>query len=87
MGLNIPDLLGKYNDFCVEPGVIVSMRIESLPDDKRPSACIGCGQCTKICPQNIDIPGALKDFAEKLGKMPSWEEVCRQREEIARKNR
>jgi hypothetical protein len=38
-----------------------------------------------MCPQNIDVPGALKDFAEKLSKLPSWAEICRQREAAARK--
>lgn len=56
------------------------MRIEFLPEDKKPSACIGCGKCKKICPQNIDIPKAMKDMTEALEKMPSWVEVCRQRE-------
>ena len=46
--------------------------------------CIGCGQCTQMCPQNIDVPGALKDFAEKLSKLPSWAEICRQREAAAK---
>lgn len=60
------------------------MRIEFMPEDKKPTACIGCGQCTQMCPQNIDVPGALKDFAEKLSKLPSWAEICRQREAAAK---
>lgn len=60
------------------------MRIEFMPEDKKPTACIGCGQCTRMCPQNIDIPGALKDFAEKLSKLPGWAEICRQREAAAK---
>ncbi|MBQ8563725.1 MAG: 4Fe-4S dicluster domain-containing protein [Firmicutes bacterium] len=35
------------------------MTLEGLPEDKKASACIGCGKCSKICPQNIDIPAAL----------------------------
>lgn len=79
-GLDIPMLLSVYNDIRFLPTINSSMRIEFLPEDKKPSACIGCGKCKKICPQNIDIPKAMKDMTEALEKMPSWVEVCRQRE-------
>ena len=49
--------------------------------------CIGCGKCAKSCPQNINIPQAMKDFAAAIEKMPSWAEVCKQREEAALKAR
>ena len=79
-GLNIPVLLSLYNSFCITPHLTIPMAVESFPVDRRPAACIGCGKCAQICPQSIDIPGALKAFAEGLSKMPSWEETCRQRE-------
>ena len=47
--------------------------------------CIGCGACAAICPQRIDIPAAMKDLAEKLAGIPKWTDICRQREEAARK--
>lgn len=83
-GLDIPGLISTYNEIRFSPAVNVAMRIEFMPEDKKPTACIGCGQCTQMCPQNIDVPGALKDFAEKLNKLPSWAEICRQREEAAK---
>lgn len=83
-GLDIPGLISTYNEIRFSPAVNVAMRIEFMPEDKKPTACIGCGQCTRMCPQNIDIPGALKDFAEKLSKLPSWAEICRQRELAAK---
>ena len=83
-GLDIPGLISTYNELRFSPAVNVAMRIEFMPEDKKPTACIGCGQCTRMCPQNIDIPGALKDFAEKLSKLPSWAEICRQREAAAK---
>ena len=83
-GLDIPGLISTYNEIRFSPAVNVAMRIEFMPEDKKPSACIGCGQCTQMCPQNIDVPGALKDFAEKLSKLPSWAEICRQRELAAK---
>ena len=63
------------------------MKIEFLPEEKKPTACIACGQCVKMCPQSIDVPAALKDLNEKLKTLPSWAEVCRQREEAAKKGR
>ena len=65
----------------------VTMAMEALPEDKRPSACLGCGACAQVCPQKIDIPGALRDFSEALATQPSWAEICRQRDEAQRKNR
>ena len=69
MGLDIPKLLEMYNEAQVtggNGGFIPSMFVGTLPEDKRPSACIGCGSCAAVCPQQIDIPGALADFAAKL---------------------
>ena len=86
-GLDIPGLISTYNELRFSPAVNVAMRIEFMPDDKKPTACIGCGQCTQMCPQNIDVPGALKDFAEKLSKLPSWAEICRQREAAAKRGK
>jgi len=85
MGLDIPMLLAAYNEARFAATVNVGMRIEFMDEDKKPSACIGCGNCTHACPQNIDVPGAMKDFAEKLSKLPSWAEICRQREAAAKK--
>lgn len=69
MGLDIPKLLEMYNEAIVtggRGGFIPSMFVGTLPEDKRPSACIGCGSCAAVCPQQIDIPGALAEFAERL---------------------
>ena len=85
MGLNIPNLLSTYNEIRFSPAINVAMRIEARPEEKRPSACIGCGKCAKICPQGIDIPGAMKGFSQALSKLPSWAEICRMRDEAAKK--
>ena len=67
--LDIPALLAMYNEmrYGYQPDIL--KRIEELPAEKRPAACVGCGTCAESCPQNIDIPGVLKDFAEKLAKL------------------
>ena len=79
MGLDIPFLLSVYNDLRYAPVINTTLRIEALPESKKPDVCVGCGKCSKICPQNIDIPGAMQDFCELMEKIPSWEDVCRER--------
>jgi len=85
MQLDIPMLIHAYNDLKFAGSMTVPMQMDALPEDKLPSACIGCGACAAICPQKIDIPAAMREFADKLASMPSWAEMCRQREEAARK--
>lgn len=87
MGLDIPMLLSTYNELRFSPNVNTAMRIEFMDENKKPSACINCGKCVAICPQNIDIPTAMKDLTEQLSKLPSWVEICRQREAAAAKNK
>lgn len=65
--LDIPHLLALYNEHkLTNGGFIAPMALAALPEDKQPSSCIGCGSCAAVCPQQIDIPGALADFAEML---------------------
>ena len=87
MGLDIPMLLHGYNDLKFTRSMTVPMQMDALPPEKRPQACIGCGACAAVCPQGIDIPGAMAEFAELLTSGPSWAEMCRQREEAARRRR
>ena len=87
MGLDIPMLIHAYNDLKFANSMTVPMQFDALPEDRKPSACIACGACAAVCPQNIDIPAVLVELSEALGKMPSWSEMCRQREEAARKVR
>lgn len=85
-GLDIPMLIHAYNDVKFSGGgMTVAMQFDALPEDKRPAACVKCGACASICPQNIDIPGALEELADILSKTPSWAEMCRQRDEAARR--
>lgn len=67
MGLNIPHLLSLYNEHIFTGGgFIAPMAISALPENKRPSACIGCRSCEKVCPQQIKISEAMRDFAKLL---------------------
>lgn len=67
-GLDIPMLLRNYNQFMHtgKDDFISHMQISTLPEDKRPAACIACHSCEQVCPQHIKIPDVLADFAEKL---------------------
>lgn len=85
MQLDIPMLIHAYNDIRYAATMIISMHFSALPEEKMPSACIGCGACAAVCPQGIDIPGTLADLSERLTKLPSWVEICRQREEEQRR--
>lgn len=67
-GLDIPNLLALYNEHCFTGGgFLAPMAIGALPDDKKPTACIGCKSCEAVCPQQIKIAAAMADFSEKLG--------------------
>lgn len=66
-GLDIPTLLSLYNEHkSTENGFIAPMAVASLPDDKKPSSCLGCKACNDVCPQKIQISEALADFAAKI---------------------
>lgn len=86
-GLDIPFLLSIYNDLKVVRTFNTSMRVEFLPEEKKPHNCIGCGACSAVCPQKIEIPKALGELCETLKQIPSWAEISRQREEIAKNSR
>ena len=87
MGLDIPMLLHTYNDMRFQPSTTVTMQLELLPPEKQPGACLGCGACAQICPQKIDIPQALADLNERWSKMTKWADLCREREELAKRSR
>ena len=85
MGLDIPLFLSIYNELRVLKNVQSTLPIQFAPEDKKPSACIGCGKCTVTCPQKIDIPKILGELSDTVDAMPKWADICREREEAARK--
>ena len=67
-GLDIPYLLSLYNEHCfTRGGFIAPMVLQSIPEDKQPSACIGCRSCEAVCPQQIKISEAMADFVQRMG--------------------
>ena len=86
MELDIPTIIAAFNDvrFGLEGGLTAAMQMQALPKDKLPSACIGCGACAAMCPQNIDIPAAMTEFSAALEKLPDWEKISKIRGEEAK---
>ena len=69
MELNIPNIIELYNDHVYSGGgFLAPMAIGALPENKRPSACLGCRACEAVCPQNIKISEMMSDFVQKLEK-------------------
>lgn len=66
-GLDIPMLLNLYNEHSFTGGgFIAPMALSAVPQEKHPSACVGCRSCEKVCPQQIKISEAMSNFSEKL---------------------
>jgi len=71
MSLDIPKLISLYNEHIFTTsggqfGFIAPMMLSQFDEDKRPSACLHCESCQKVCPQQIRISEIMKDFAERL---------------------
>lgn len=83
-GIDIPSIMAHYNK-CVNQGNLAKDSQSpdyararraflvgydrSVPRLRQASHCIGCGQCSPHCPQNIDIPAQLHridDYVEGL---------------------
>ena len=66
-GLDIPNLISLYNEHVYTGGgFLAPMAISALSDDKKPQACLHCGSCEQVCPQQIKIPEIMEDFAARL---------------------
>ncbi len=65
--LNILWLIELYNEHVYSGGgFIAPMALGALPQEKLPSACLGCHACEAVCPQNIKISDMMADFTAKL---------------------
>lgn len=71
-GLDIPTLLSLYNETRFVNGLITHMAVDALDEEKRPDACAGCHSCEAVCPQQLEIAGAMKDFVRKLADRPDY---------------
>ena len=87
LGLDIPRFLSLLGELRYAPVTNSAMRIDNLPEEKKPSACLACGKCSAMCPQRIDIPAELRSLCETIEKIPRWAEICRQREEAQKRSK
>jgi ferredoxin len=55
-----------YNEMKHEKSFTLRFTLDAMKDAEKPGACLKCGACARICPQGIDIPGALEKFAGLL---------------------
>ena len=64
--IRIPDLLRLLNRRTQfpDPWQTAYYRRELTKDAGKASDCIGCGQCTDVCPQHLDIPSLLQRAAQ-----------------------
>lgn len=75
-GLDIPYLLSLYSEHrstTLAGGMsfIAPMALSAVEKEKLPSACIGCGSCEAVCPQQIKISQVMAEFSESLGLQQS----------------
>ena len=67
--LDIPAMIGKYNEIRLSDSPEdAEWMLRSIPEDKRPSACLGCRACEFVCPQKIAIADMMSDFAAMENK-------------------
>lgn len=85
--LDIPAIIRLYNDAKYYPSMNIGMRLSALGESGKPENCIGCGQCEKMCPQKIRVPELMPIMKETLDQLPSWEKICKEREEAAKRAR
>ena len=66
MEIRIPDVLRLLNRRTMFPSPEQAKYYtrELTKDAGKASDCIGCGQCTDVCPQHLDIPALLQEAAE-----------------------
>ena len=65
--LDIPKLIELYNEHkFTGGGFLAPMYLSSIPEEKHPSACVGCRSCEAVCPQQIKISEVFSDFVEIL---------------------
>lgn len=66
-GLDIPELIKLYNEHrFTGGGFIAPMALKAYKEEKKPSACVGCRSCEKVCPQGIKISEMMSDFTSRL---------------------
>ena len=63
--LDIPYIISLYNESRLTGagGFIAPMALAALDEEKKPSACIHCKGCEKVCPQKIEISAMMEEVS------------------------
>ena len=69
--LDIPKLISIYNE--VNNGNasiwgVLGFTLKAMAKTELPASCVDCGNCKKVCPQNINVPDIMKKLAEAIEK-------------------
>ena len=65
MELDIPRIIAAYNG--MKNGDFMSRYDpDTAGEALDPRRCVGCGACSAICPQGIQIPAVMAEFTEML---------------------
>ncbi|MBM7558011.1 aldo/keto reductase [Halanaerobacter jeridensis] len=65
-GVRIPKTFAVYNESKIFNSQEAEEEYENLAEGQQASACVECGQCEEICPQNIEIIERLTEAHEYL---------------------
>lgn len=68
-GVDIPTNFKYFNEYFFldnqnQKDKLKAAYYEKVASDQRASVCLECGNCVEHCPQNIQIPEQLRQFAE-----------------------
>jgi L-lactate utilization protein LutB len=59
-----------YNEAGFENPFILNFTLGAMTEAELPSACLACGDCIALCPQDIDIPSIMERFVETIANIP-----------------
>ncbi len=69
VGVEIPTNFKLYNDvFMFDDNFFAPGVYKTLKSEQKASACIACGKCEEICPQQIKVSEVMKDVTETFEK-------------------
>lgn len=64
--INIPGMISILNDNAFNVGGKINKNVlDEIDECNRPSACISCKSCEKVCPQELKISEIMSDFCKK----------------------
>lgn len=65
--IDIPTMLDLYSEDCIlGGGTLAPFKLESIPKEKQPHACVECRSCEAVCPQQIKISEVMVDFVNRM---------------------